>query len=98
MARSIVSLGMLAARASSIARRRRGLESGSPPPIRAATVMALEHFVQTLPRLLSSKAFLCLMLDEWEWPAMWMLRKQAADARLQDTALCHKPEARSLRP
>src|SRR5436190_2231927 len=74
MARSMVSLGMLAARASSIARRRRGFESGAPPPIRAATVMALEHLVQTLPRLLSSKAFLCLMLDEWEWPAMGRLR------------------------
>ena len=34
---------------------------GSPPPIFAATMIALESLLQSLPRRLSISAFLCLM-------------------------------------
>ena len=44
--------------------------SGSPPPCCAATMIALASLLQTLPRLASTAAFLCLMVDQWEWPDM----------------------------
>src|SRR5689334_14075018 len=53
MARSTVSLVMLADRALSIAARRRGLPAGSPPP-RAATVISRISLVKSLPRRASS--------------------------------------------
>src|SRR5438552_8077954 len=68
MARSIVSLGMLPALASRMALRRRALESGSPPPVRAATVISLMNLVKSLPRLASVAPFLCLMLCHFECP------------------------------
>src|SRR5262249_59244189 len=68
MARSIVSPGMLWARAARTAVRRRGLALTSPPPRRAATVISLISFVKTLPRLASLAAFLCLMVLHLEWP------------------------------
>src|SRR5438105_2897370 len=66
MARSIVSLGMLPALASAMALRRRALASGSPPPVRAATVISLISLVKSLPRLASSAPFLCLMVCHLE--------------------------------
>src|SRR5258707_11532902 len=68
MARSIVSLGMLPALASRTALRKRALPSGSPPPLRAATVISLINFVKSLPRLASSAPFLCLILCHLECP------------------------------
>src|SRR5213078_3288655 len=68
MARSIVSLGMLPALASRMALRRRALASGSPPPVRAATVISLMNLVKSLPRLASVAPFLCLMLCHFECP------------------------------
>src|SRR5215208_7712367 len=68
MARSIVSLGMLPLLASRIAFRKRALPSGSPPPERAATVISLINFVNSLPRLASSAPFLCLILCHFECP------------------------------
>src|SRR5215470_6176927 len=68
MARSIVSLGMFPPFASRIALRRRALASGSPPPLRAATVISLINFVNSLPRLASSAPFLCLILCHFECP------------------------------
>src|SRR5690349_10875251 len=68
MARSMVSLGMLPLFASRIALRRRALASGSPPPVRAATVISLMNFVNSLPRLASSAPFLCLILCHLECP------------------------------
>ena len=59
MARCTLSLGILASQALSIANRRRGLEAGSPPPSRAATVISLINLVKILPRCASTRAFLC---------------------------------------
>ena len=70
IARVMLSPGMFAARASSIARRRRGLPLGSPPPMRAATVISLISLVKILPRLASAAPFLCLIVDHLEWPLM----------------------------
>src|SRR5690349_12305278 len=64
----MVSLGMLPALASAIALRRRALPSGSPPPLRAATVISLINLVNSLPRLASSAPFLCLILCHFECP------------------------------
>src|SRR5919112_4012977 len=73
MARSMVSLGMLPALASRIALRRRALPSGSPPPLRAATVISLINLVNSLPRLASSAPFLCLILCHLECPDIGFL-------------------------
>src|SRR5690606_3711411 len=47
-----------------------GLPSGSPPPVRAATSMFLTSFANSLPRLASRAAFLCLVVAHLEWPAI----------------------------
>src|SRR5215213_6507809 len=59
---------MLPPLASRIALRKRALPSGSPPPLRAATVISLINFVNSLPRLASSAPFLCLILCHLECP------------------------------
>src|ERR1700730_14115283 len=59
---------MFPALASRIALRSRALPSGSPPPERAATVISLMNFVNSLPRLASSAPFLCLILCHFECP------------------------------
>src|SRR5437660_5364076 len=68
MARSIVSLGMLPALASEIALRKRAFASGSPPPVRAATVNSFMNLVKSFPRLASSAPFLCLIECHFECP------------------------------
>jgi len=70
MARSTLSLGMLLAYALSIARRRRGLPSGSPPPNRAATVISLINRVKILPRLASCLPLRCWMFAHLLCPAI----------------------------
>src|SRR5690348_14209915 len=62
MARSIVSLVMLADNALSTAARRRGLAAGSATPARVATVISRINLVNTLARLASS-AFLRPSMD-----------------------------------
>src|SRR2546421_696176 len=69
-ARSIVSLGMFASYALSIARRSRGFIAGSAPPRRAATVTSLMSRVKILPFFASAAAFLCFTLAHLECPAM----------------------------
>src|SRR6478752_6477234 len=64
------SAGMFAAFASAMTERRRGFMSGSPPPLRAATVNSLMMRVKILPRLASSAPFLCLIEAHFEWPDM----------------------------
>src|ERR1700749_3404732 len=54
--------------AARIAVRRRGLESGSPPPFLAAMLISLIRRVNILPRLASAAPFLCLMVAHLEWP------------------------------
>ncbi len=64
------SFGMLTARAPSIARRSRGLPSGSPPPARAATVISRMILVQTDARRESVTAFFRLICFHLLWPAI----------------------------
>jgi hypothetical protein len=59
---------MFAPRALSTARRSRGLELGSPPPIRAAVTISRISLVKTLPRLASAAPFFRLIVDHLEWP------------------------------
>ena len=61
MARSMLSLGIDASLAFWTARASDGLPSGSPPPSRAATVIARVSFVNSAPRLASTAFFLCLI-------------------------------------
>src|SRR5882672_7677216 len=68
MALLILSPGMFAAFADSMAARRRGLPPGSPPPIRAAIVISLMILVKILPRLASRAPLTCLILLHLEWP------------------------------
>ena len=70
IARSILSLGMFSFFAARIAVRSRGLEFGSPPPIRAAIVSSRIRRVNARPRLASVAAFLCLIVAHFECPDM----------------------------
>src|SRR4029077_17173734 len=70
MARLILSAGIFSALAATMAPRKRGLESGSPPPFFAAMLISLIRRVKTLPRLASSAPFLCLIVAHFEWPDM----------------------------
>src|SRR5919201_956375 len=70
MARLMLSAGMLTDLASAMIVRSLGLLSGSPPPLRAATVNSLMIRVKTLPRLASAAPFLCLIVCHLEWPDM----------------------------
>ena len=70
IARSMLSLGMFAARALIITVLRRGLESGSPPPIRAAIEISLINFVKILPRFASANPLACLIVAHLLCPDM----------------------------
>src|SRR5712664_2006452 len=70
MARSTFSPGMFAAFAARIAVRRRGLEFGSPPPMRAAMLISRMIRVNTRPRFASVAPFLCLIVAHFECPDM----------------------------
>src|SRR4051794_8688190 len=70
MDRSTTSLVMLAARALSMAVRRRGLPLMSPPPVRAETVISLMILVHTFDFLESEASFLCLIFDQRLCPDM----------------------------
>src|SRR5512141_1438599 len=68
MARSMLSLGMDSALAFSIALASAMFMLGSPPPSRAATVMARDSLENSLPRAASVLPFLCLMVAHLECP------------------------------
>ena len=70
IARSMLSLGIEASLAFWTALARVALASGSPPPSRAATVIARASLVKCWPRRASTTAFLCLIWAHLEWPAM----------------------------
>src|ERR1700736_1114464 len=58
------------------------LAAGSPPPSRAATVIARVSLENCAPRRESTTAFLCLMLDHFECPDIReSLRSAATDRR-----------------
>src|SRR5579864_3800306 len=70
IARSMLSLGIEASLAFWIALVSAALASGSPPPSRAATVMARASLVNCAPRRASTIAFLCLIPAHLECPDM----------------------------
>src|SRR5579862_8521526 len=63
MARSMLSFGMEYERAFSIAFCSARFAAGSPPPSRAATMIARVSFENSLPRFASAAPFLCLIDD-----------------------------------
>src|SRR5919204_3823498 len=73
IARSMVSFGIEASRAFSIAFCSARLPAGSPPPSRAATMIARESFEKSLPRRASAAPFLCLIDDHLLCPDMTLL-------------------------
>src|SRR3954453_18471709 len=77
-ARSMFSPGMLTALAASIAVRSLGLPPGSPPPLRAATVISRITLVQEEARLASVIAFFRLICFHLLWPAMAELLRARA--------------------
>src|SRR6201996_7080418 len=68
MAFWILSFGIDASRAFCTAVPRAGLPSMSPPPSRAATVIARASLEKSLPRFASAAPFLCLIDDHLECP------------------------------
>src|ERR1700733_7940391 len=66
----MLSLGIEASFAFWIAFVSAALASGSPPPSRAATVIARASFVKCAPRRASTIAFLCLIPAHFECPDM----------------------------
>src|SRR2546427_258495 len=66
----MLSFGMFSFFAARIAVRRRGLEFGSPPPMRAAMVISRMIRVKARPRFASVAAFLCLIVAHFECPDM----------------------------
>src|ERR1039457_2847774 len=69
-ARSMLSFGTELFFAFWIASNNVGLPAWSPPPVRAATSTFLISLANSLPRLASSTAFLCLVVAHLEWPLM----------------------------
>src|SRR5438105_11509144 len=79
--------------ASSMALRRRGFDSGAPPPCRADIVISRISFVKRRPRLASAAPFLCLIVLHLLWPDMegiiaisFQPAGRAVGSRLQLTA------------
>src|SRR5437762_2335198 len=66
----------------SIAVRNRGLELGSPPPMRAAIDISRMILVKILPRLASRAPFLCLMEAHLECPDIGSLLQTAWRVRV----------------
>src|SRR6478672_6538688 len=69
-ARSMLSLGTDLFFAFWMASYSVGLPAGSPPPVLAATSTFLISLANSLPRLASTTAFLCLVVAHFEWPLM----------------------------
>src|SRR5262245_52325885 len=66
----MLSAGMFAARAASVAALSRRLPFGSPPPWRAATVISRRIFEKSFPRWTSVLPFFRLICDHRECPDM----------------------------
>src|SRR3954464_12957068 len=66
----MVSLGMFASRAARSAVRSRALCSGSPPPLRAATVTSRMSLVKRTPLVAPIASFLRLIFVHLLWPDM----------------------------
>src|ERR1700742_109424 len=71
-----------------MASKRVGLPSGSDPPVRAETSMFLISLANSLPRLASITAFLCLVVAHLEWPLIsHCSSRERASRRLLRSAL-----------
>src|SRR5437016_14234256 len=68
MARSMLPYGICSFFAAGRAVRKRGLELGSPPPMRDAIEISRMILVNARPRFASVAAFLCLMVAHFECP------------------------------
>src|ERR1700748_2572825 len=69
-ARSMLSFGTELFLAFWIASYSVGLPAGPPPPVRGAASTFLISLANSLPRLASTTAFLCLVVAHLEWPLM----------------------------
>src|ERR671932_467655 len=74
------SFGIEYERAFSIAFCRARLAAGSPPPSRAATMIARESLEKSLPRFASAAPFLCLIDDHLLCPDMRLLPHEVEEA------------------
>src|SRR5438105_15542546 len=70
IARSMLSFGMLWARAERMALRSRALPFGSPPPVLAAMVSSRESLLKSAPRFVSSAPLKRLTFDHLLCPDM----------------------------
>src|SRR5947209_8147263 len=86
IARSMLSLGIEASRAFCTARASAGFPSMSPPPSRAATVIARASFVNCWPRRASTTAFLCLIECHFECPDIGIESKVLREPQREDGA------------
>src|SRR3954469_8712765 len=77
MARVMLSAGMFASRAARTADRSRALWSGSPPPMRAATVTSRISLVNRAPLLAPIASFLRLIFVHRLWPDILRLLDEA---------------------
>src|SRR4249920_3618559 len=87
----MLSFGIEAAFAFSIAFWSARLPAGSPPPSRAATMIARVSFEKSLPRLASAAPFLCLIDDHLLCPDIGLLPDQV------EKELVHARVVRQLR-
>src|SRR3954469_5422174 len=82
----MLSFGMEYERAFSIAFCNARLADGSPPPSRAATMIARVSFEKSLPRFASAAPFLCLIDDHLLCPDTgflpYLVQKELVDARV----------------
>src|SRR3954468_20747643 len=82
----MLSFGMEYERAFSIAFCKARFAEGSPPPSRAATMIARVSFEKSLPRFASAAPFLCLIDDHLLCPDMSSLphlaQKERVDPRV----------------
>src|SRR5260370_18595238 len=94
MARLMLSAGMLAARADSVAAFRRRLPLGSPPPFLAATVISRRILEQSLPRWTSVLPFFRLICDHRECPDI-PISYPLGDSRFRDLTRSSRRARRS---
>src|SRR5579885_2657755 len=95
------SLGMFSFLAARMAVRKRGLELGSPPPMREAIVISRIRRVKTRPRFASVAAFLCLIVAHFECPDItrsFSLNPKLAPAASAAGRACGNPSARGPTP
>src|SRR4051812_38196208 len=92
----MLSFGMEYERAFSIAFCNARLAAGSPPPSRAATMIARVSFEKSLPRFASAAPFLCLIDDHLLCPDTGPRSRRRQSRRLRSLVALRRVYARSL--